>query len=141
MAGINKVILVGNLGKDPEMRYLEGGAARANFTLATTEVFKDKNGNRAEHTEWHYVVMWRSLAETAEKILKKGAQVYIEGKLQTRVWQDKEGHKRNITEIVADHFLLLTKKEPHTSAEAPPPPPTPGKENTGEFKGGDDLPF
>lgn len=111
MSGINKVILIGNLGKDPEIRYSEGGIARVNFTLATTEVYKDKNGNRTEHVEWHNVVLWRNLAENAEKFLKKGMQVYVEGKLQTRVWNDREGVKRNITEIQAEHFVLLQKKE------------------------------
>jgi single-strand DNA-binding protein len=111
MAGINKVILIGNLGKDPEMRYLEGNVARVNFSLATTESFKDKDGNRIEHTEWHNIVFWRSLAESANKLLKKGLQVYIEGKLQTRQWQDKEGHKRQTTEVVGEHFLVLTKRD------------------------------
>ena len=92
MAGVNKVILVGNLGKDPEVRHLEGGAAVANFPLATTETYKDKNGNRNEQTEWHNIVVWRGLAEVAEKYLKKGMTIYIEGKLRTRSWDDKEGH-------------------------------------------------
>jgi len=111
MSGVNKVILIGNLGKDPEIRYSEGGIPRLNFSMATTEVYKDKAGNRSEHVEWHNVVMWRALAENAEKLLKKGMQVYIEGRLQTRQWNDKEGVKRNITEIVAENFVLLTRKE------------------------------
>lgn len=94
MAGINKVILIGNLGKDPEIKYLEGNVARVSFSLATSEIFKDKNGNRTEQTEWHNIVMWRTMAETAEKYLKKGMQIYLEGKLITRQWQDKEGHKK-----------------------------------------------
>ena len=111
MAGVNKVILVGNLGKDPEVRHLEGGAAVANFTLATTEVYKDKTGTRQEQTEWHNIVVWRGLAEIAEKYLKKGMTIYVEGKLRTRSWDDKEGHKRYTTEIVGDTFTILGKKE------------------------------
>ena len=111
MAGINKVILIGNLGKDPEIRYLEGNVARVNFSLATTEYFRDKDGNRIEHTEWHNIVFWRSTAESANKMLKKGMQVYLEGKLQTRQWQDKDGNKRQTTEVVGEHFLILTKRE------------------------------
>ena len=116
MAGINKVILVGNLGKDPEMRILEGGVAKVNFSLATTEYYKDKNGNKVEHTEWHNIVLWRYLAENAEKLLKKGSQIYLEGKLQTRNWQDKEGHKRQTTEIVGEIFQLLGKKESNSNS-------------------------
>lgn len=111
MAGVNKVILVGNLGKDPELKYLEGNIARLNFSMATSEYHKDKNGNRIEQTEWHNIVLWRSMAESAEKVLRKGTQIYLEGKLQTRQWIDKDGNKRNITEIVGESFLVLTKKE------------------------------
>ena len=114
MGGINKVILVGNLGKDPELKYLEGNIARANFSVATSEFHKDKNGNKVEQTEWHNVVVWRSMAESAEKLLKKGTQIYLEGKLQTRQWLDKDGHKRNITEIVGESFLILQRKETQT---------------------------
>ena len=111
MAGINKVILVGNLGKDPEIKYLDGNIARVSFSLATSEFFKDKNGNKSEQTEWHNIVMWRSLAESAEKLLKKGMQIYLEGKLITRQWQDKEETKKNITEINAEMYLILQKRE------------------------------
>jgi single-strand DNA-binding protein len=97
MAGVNKVILIGNLGKDPELKYLEGNIARANFSIATSEFHKDKSGNKVEQTEWHNIVLWRSMAESAEKLLKKGTQIYIEGKLQTRQWIDKDNIKRNIT--------------------------------------------
>jgi single-strand DNA-binding protein len=111
MAGVNKVILIGNLGKDPEIKYLEGNIARASFSLATTEAFKDKTGNRIEHTEWHNIVMWRTNAENAEKLLKKGTMIYVEGKISTRQWTDREGQKRSVTEIVADTFRILSKKE------------------------------
>jgi single-strand DNA-binding protein len=111
MQGVNKVILVGHLGKDPEIRYIDASTARLNFTLATTEYYRDKTGNRQEHTEWHHVVMWRTLAQNAEKLLKKGSLVYVEGKLQNRQWNDKDGQKRSLTEVVADNFVLLQRKE------------------------------
>ncbi|MCB0400566.1 MAG: single-stranded DNA-binding protein [Flavobacteriales bacterium] len=112
MAGINKVILVGNLGKDPEVRYLEGGTAVANFTLATSETFRDKtSGERKSNTEWHNIVLWRGLAEIAEKYLRKGMQVYIEGKLRTRQWQDKDGNSRYTTEVVADNLQMLGRRD------------------------------
>lgn len=111
MAGVNKVILVGNLGKDPEVRYLDGGVAVANFPLATSESYKDKSGNRVDQTEWHNVVLWRGLAEITEKYLKKGSQVYIEGKLRTRSWDDKEGQKRYTTEVVADTMTMLGRRD------------------------------
>ena len=111
MAGVNKVILIGNLGKDPEIRYLEGNLAKVKFSLATSENYKDKNGNKVEHTEWHHIVLWGGLAESAEKILKKGMQIYLEGKIQTRDWNDKQGIKKNITEIIVESYQLLQKKE------------------------------
>jgi single-strand DNA-binding protein len=111
MAGVNKVILVGNLGKDPEMRRLDGGVARVSFSLATTEYYKDKDGNRIEQTEWHNIVMWRTIAESAERILKKGYTIYLEGKIQTRKWQDKEGQQRTTTDIVAETFQLIRKSD------------------------------
>jgi len=134
MAGVNKVILVGNLGKDPEIRHLEGGVANARFPIATTEAYKDKNGNRTEQTEWHNIVVWRGLAEIAEKYLKKGMTIYLEGKLRTRSWDDKDGNKRYTTEIVGDTFTILSKKE-NTAPS--------GNEDSGISgpKTGDDLPF
>lgn len=107
MASVNKVILVGNLGKDPEVRHLEGGVAVARFPVATSESFKDKNGQKQERTEWHNIVVWRGLAEIAEKYLKKGQSVYIEGKIRTNNYQDKEGIQRYATEIVADNMTML----------------------------------
>ena len=107
MAGVNKVILLGNLGKDPEVRYLDKGVAVANFSLATTENYKNKEGERVSQTEWHNIVLWRGLAEVAEKYLKKGASVYIEGKIKTRKWEDKDGKTRYNTEILADNMTML----------------------------------
>ena len=108
MAGINKVILVGNLGKDPEIRHLESGASVANFSLATTETYKDRTtGERKSITEWHNIVLWRGLAEVAEKYLKKGNQVYIEGKITTRSYEDKDGIKKYITEVVGRDLTML----------------------------------
>ena len=106
---VNKVILVGNLGKDPELRYTPSGAAVATFSLATTNPFKDREGNRA--TEWHNIVAWRQLAEICGKYLHKGKQVYIEGRIQTRSYDDRDGNKRYITEIVADQMQMLGSKD------------------------------
>lgn len=140
MAGVNKVILVGNLGKDPELKYLEGNIARLNFSMATSEYHKDKNGNRIEQTEWHNVVLWRSMAESAEKVLRKGTQIYLEGKLQTRQWIDKDGNKRNITEIVGESFLVLTKKE-NANANAQNSNEDSGNSHFEDLGRKDDLPF
>ncbi len=107
MASVNKVILIGNLGKDPEVRHLEGGVAVARFPLATSESYKDKSGQRQEKTEWHNIVLWRGLAEVAEKYLRKGQSVFIEGKIRTNQYQDKEGVQRYSTEIVADTMTML----------------------------------
>ncbi|KIH76242.1 single-strand binding protein [Geoalkalibacter ferrihydriticus] len=104
---INKVILVGNLGKDPELRYTPSGVAVATFSLATSERYKDKSGEQQEKTEWHNIVAWRQLAEICGKYLHKGKQIYIEGKIQTRKYQDRDGNDRYITEIVADQMQML----------------------------------
>lgn len=117
MSGINKVILVGHLGKDPEVRYLEGGVSVASFPLATTETY-NKDGRKVEQTEWHNIVLWRSLADVAAKFLQKGKLVYIEGKLRTRSFEDKEGVKKYTTEIVAENFTMLGRK---TDFETDPP--------------------
>ncbi|MDB4655725.1 single-stranded DNA-binding protein [Flavobacteriales bacterium] len=111
MAGVNKVILVGNLGADPETRTIESGAKVANFSIATSERYKDKNGNQVDKTEWHNIVMWRGLADIAEKYLKKGSQVFVEGKLRTRSWDDQNGNKRYTTEVLADNMTLLGRPE------------------------------
>lgn len=110
MRGVNKVILVGNLGKDPEVNHLEGGIAVAKFSLATTEAYNDKTGNRVEQTEWHNIVCWRKLAEVAEKYLKKGSAIYLEGKIKSSSYTDKENIKRYRTDIVADTFTMLDRK-------------------------------
>jgi single-strand DNA-binding protein len=107
MASVNKVILIGNLGRDPETRYMPSGDAIANITLATTDTWKDKNGEKQERTEWHRVAFFGKLAEIAGEYLKKGSQVYVEGRLQTRKWQDKDGQDRYTTEIVADRMQML----------------------------------
>jgi single-strand DNA-binding protein len=148
--GVNKVILVGNLGKDPEVRYMPNGNAVANITLATTESWKDKQtGEQQEKTEWHRIVMFRRLGEIAGEYLKKGSQVYIEGKLQTRKWQDNSGNDRYTTEIVANEMQMLggrggggsagfsgdSAPAQSESASAPTPAPAPA----GDFD--DDIPF
>ena len=145
MAGVNRVILIGNLGKDPEVRTLEGGAKVANFPLATTETYKNRSGDRAEHTEWHNIVLWRGLAEVAERFLKKGNSVYIEGKLRTRSWDDQEtGNKRYITEVIADNMTMLggrrddAAEAANGSKEAENPPPEPSEVADDSS---DDLPF
>jgi single-strand DNA-binding protein len=107
MASVNKVILVGNLGRDPEMRYMPSGDALASFSIATTDSWKDKNGQKQERTEWHRISMFGKQAEIAGEYLKKGSSVYIEGRLQTRKWQDKEGNERQTTEVVADRMQML----------------------------------
>ena len=107
MASVNKVILIGNLGRDPEVRYMPDGAAIANISVATTDVWKDKGGEKQERTEWHRIAFFGKLAEVAGEYLKKGSQVYVEGRLQTRKWQDKDGQDRYTTEIVAERMQML----------------------------------
>ena len=144
MAGVNKVILVGNLGKDPEIRTLESGVKVARFSVATTESYNDRNtGQRVDQTEWHNIVLWRGLAEIAEKYLRKGNQVYIEGKLQTRSYQDKDGITKYSTEIVGQNLNMLGGRsttnepgnEPTIQTTTPPANPVDLPEET------DDLPF
>ena len=147
MASVNKVILIGNLGADPEMRYTPAGDAVATLRLATTDTWKDKQtGEKKEATEWHRVVLWRKLGEIAGQYLKKGAQVYIEGSLKTRKWQDKDGQDRYTTEIVGDTMKMLGSR-PAGSDNAPasrPAPPAapaaaPAAGNFNDFE--DDIPF
>jgi len=111
MRGVNRVMLIGNLGKEPDLQYLEGNIAVAKFPLATTETFKDKSGNLVSQTEWHTVVLWRGLAELAQKYLHKGSLVFIEGRLRTRNWEDKEKNRRSSTEIVGDNLVMLDKRK------------------------------
>lgn len=137
MRGINKVILVGNLGRDPEVRYTKDGQAVATLNLATTEQWNDKSGQRQEKTEWHRVVLWGKLAEIAKEYLTKGRQVYIEGRLQTRSWDDREGKKHYTTEVKGDQMLMLGgRADGGGPKEAAPPPPDAPFEATEE-----DVPF
>jgi single-strand DNA-binding protein len=133
MAGVNKVILVGNLGEDPKVKYLDNGVAVANFSLATTENYKNKKGERVSQTEWHNIVLWRGLAEIAEKYLKKGSSIYIEGKIKTRKWEDKEGVTKYSTEILGDNMTMLGGRPSSNDAD---PKPSKSEEDTN-----DDLPF
>jgi len=141
--GVNKVFLVGNLGANPEMRFTQGGQAVANLRLATTERWTDKNGQRQEQTEWHRVVVWGKQAEICGQYLTKGRQVFIEGKIRTRQWQDQQGQKRFSTEIVAQNVQMLGSRSeggpPREDAGAMVPP----DEATADFGGGpdDDIPF
>ncbi len=131
--GLNKVMLIGNLGSDPELRYTQGGTPVASFSLATNESYKGQDGNLVEKTEWHRIVAWRKAAETMAQYLKKGSKVYVEGKLQTRSWDDKDGSKKYMTEIVVDTFMFLDSRgnggaagdhHEHPPIEAPAPPAT-----------------
>lgn len=151
---VNKVILVGNLGKDPELRYTPAGVAVANFSLATTESYKDRDGNRQTRTEWHNIVAWRQLAEICGKYLHKGKQVYIEGKLTTRKWQDRDGNDRYTTEVVADQMQMLgragednsgaggyQRREPQQERPASNNRPQQPQYEEPPFNPDDDLPF
>lgn len=143
MASVNKVILMGNLGRDPEVRYMPNGDPVCNFSLATTDIWKDKNGNKQERTEWHNIILYRGLAKIAGEHLKKGRPIYIEGRLQTRKWE-KDGVTRYTTEIIADELKMLgTKPSGHSNDDqvgAPPPDSTPSSNtNFNDFE--DDIPF
>ena len=126
---INKVMLIGNLGKDPEVRHLEGGSAVARFSIATNENYQDRNGEWQTQTEWHNVVAWRALAERAEKQLKKGSLVYLEGKLTTRKWQDQNGNDRYTTEVVARTLRILERRETNLGQEGNMSGSLPGAQN------------
>jgi single-strand DNA-binding protein len=119
MRGVNRVMLIGNLGRDPDVQYLEGNIAVAKFPLATTETFKDRAGKLISQTEWHTVVLWRGLAELAQKYLHKGSLVYIEGRLRTRSWEDKEGNKKFATEVVGDNLIMLDKRSDAVHGHTP----------------------
>lgn len=145
---VNKVILIGNVGADPDVRYLEGGVAVANVRLATTEKYRNKNGENIDQTEWHTIVFWRGLAEIVEKYVSKGMRLYVEGRLRTRSWDDQNGNKRYTTEIWADNMQMLSYKQEGTpeniSAQAKPASaPTPIQPQTapGPMDDSDDLPF
>jgi single-strand DNA-binding protein len=160
MASVNKVILIGNLGRDPEVRYMPDGAAIANISLATTDTWKDKSGEKQERTEWHRVAFFGKTAEIAGEYLRKGSQVYVEGRLQTRKWQDKDGQEKYTTEIVADRMQMLGSRGgasasagpgtgPSDAPHAAPAAPAAGAPS-GAGKGGaaarfddfeDDIPF
>lgn len=142
MAGksLNRVTLIGNLGKDPELRYTATGQAVATFSVATNESWKDKEGNLQEKTEWHNIVAWQRLAEICGEYLKKGRKVYIDGRLQTRNYEDKEGVKRYVTEIVAQDMILLDSRPPGMDNGAPAPPPPIAESHEPPSKA-DDLPF
>jgi len=143
MSGVNKVILVGHLGNDPEIRYTQSGTPVGNFRLATTERWVNKNGERGERTEWHRVVVWGKLAEICSEYLQKGKQIYIEGRLQTRQWQDKDGNSRYTTEVNANNMVMLGK--PGDRAEVASPPSysdsSPEEFSGGDDQGGDSVPF
>jgi len=145
MASVNKVILVGNLGRDPEVRYMPDGGAVTNISVATTDVWKDKGGEKQERTEWHRIVFFSKLAEIAGEYLKKGSQVYIEGRLQTRKWQDKEGQDRYTTEIVADRMQMLGSRAGMgggNEASERESPPSKGAKKPAAFDDmEDDIPF
>jgi single-strand DNA-binding protein len=152
MAGsVNKVILIGNLGKDPEVRRLENGAVVASFSIATSEVYTEKaTGEKRETTDWHNIVVWRGLAEVAEKYIKKGSKVYVEGKLKTRSWQDKEGNTRYTTEVLGEEITILSwadngeprpqqEQKPVYPTQGMPTPPSPVQDLLDDED--DDLPF
>jgi len=119
MRGVNRVVLIGNLGKEPDLQYLEGNIAVAKFPLATTETYKDKNGALVSQTEWHTVVLWRGLAELAQKYLHKGSLVFIEGRIRTRNWEDKDKNRRFSTEIIGDNLVMLDKRKEHADHPIP----------------------
>lgn len=150
---VNKVILVGNVGKDPEVRHLDSGVAVANFPLATSETYTAKNGERVTTTEWHNIVLWRGLAEIAEKYVTKGRQLYIEGRIRTRNYDDKDGNKRYVTEIYGDVMQMLGNRGDNQSGSNQPAETTQNTQNTAtstptvsepetdDNGGDDDLPF
>lgn len=138
MAGVNKVILIGRLGADPEVRYTSNGTPVASFRIATSESWTNKDGQREERTEWHRIVTWRKLAEICGEYLSKGKQVYIEGRLQTREWEDRDGVKRWTTEITAQNMQMLGSPDDQTRTSEPSGPSVPEEPAIAED---DDIPF
>ena len=141
MRGINRVTLMGNLGKEPDMQFLEGNIAVAKFSLATSEIFKDKTGKQVTQTEWHNVVLWRGLAELAQKYLHKGSLVYVEGRLKTRSWDDKDGNKKFATEIIGDNLIMLDKRVEGLGAGDGLDTPSPSTDAPTQGEGPERLPF
>ncbi len=151
MGSLNKVILIGNLGRDPEIRYTQDGTPVANFSIATSESWTDKSGTKQDRTEWHNVVAWKKLADLSKRYLAKGRQVYIEGRLQTREWNDKDGNKRRTTEVIASQMILLGPRGEGGGADAggavpqayPPrgPESDAGLQDPGGSITDDDIPF
>ena len=140
MASVNKVILVGNLGRDAEMRYTPSGTAVLNFSMATTDRWTDPSGEKKERTEWHRIVVWGKQAEVLHDYLKKGRQIYLEGSLQTREWTDREGGKRTTTEVRAQRIQLLGRADDRQPVAAHAPAET-AAEPEANYEGGDDIPF
>jgi single-strand DNA-binding protein len=146
---VNKAILIGFVGNDPEVKYLENGTPVANFRLATSETYTNRGGEKVTQTEWHSIVLWRGLAEITEKYIKKGSQVYVEGRIRTRSWDDRDGNKRYTTEIVADTMQMMGKKNeggtdtqmPHNQSNDEPAAPKNSADPIVENNGTDDLPF
>ncbi len=151
MGSLNKVILIGNLGRDPEIRYTPDGTPVANFSIATSESWTDKSGTKQDRTEWHNIVAWRKLAELSKRYLVKGRQVCVEGRLQTREWNDKDGNKRRTTEVIANQMILLGPRAEGAGADAGGAPPQPYPARAPEADSGfqdagggitdDDIPF
>lgn len=150
MASINKVILIGNLGRDPELRYTQGGSAVTNFSVATNERWKDKDGNNQERTEWHRVIVWGRSAENCAQYLQKGSTVYVEGRLQTNEWEDKEGIKRKTTEVIARDVQFMSNRGGGGGASGGAPGGSQGGGSQGggpsggdqnQSPPGDDIPF
>jgi single-strand DNA-binding protein len=142
MASVNKVILVGNLGRDPELRYTQSGTPVANFTMATTDKWNDQaSGEKKERTEWHRIVVWGKQAEICNEYLRKGRQVYVEGSLQTREWTDREGNKRYTTEVRAQRFQMLGRPGDRVDSPAPEPAHSVADSGGGPGFDDDDIPF
>ena len=138
MRGLNRVMLIGNLGKDPDVQYLEGNVSMAKFPLATTEMFKERSGKMGTQTEWHNIILWRGLADLAQKFLHKGSLIYLEGRLRTRSWDDREGHRKFVTEIMADNFIMLDRRSDAHAPNSSPAGNTVAQENESSYS--EDVP-